>query len=223
MPPLAPRPQLSPSPSLLRSLSLPLGLFLALLLALAVPPATRATSILPPTFAELVAEAETIARGTVTAVRSEAFDSPQGRGIHTFVTVRVERTLKGTPADTVTLRLLGGTVGKRTLRVVGVPTFAIGQRQLVFVARNGEVMCPLIGAGHGRYHVLTDTATQREYLTRDNAVPLTSTDEIVLPLSSGPTADLLARRLTANQALSLASFETQIMDTLARATAPQRP
>ncbi len=223
MPPFAPPPRVSPSPPLSFSSPLILPLFLTLLL-LALPPATRATSIIPPSFAELVAESDTIARGTVTAIRSEAFESPQGRGIHTFVTFRIERTLKGTPADTITLRFLGGTVGPRTLRVVGTPTFTVGQRQLVFFARNGTTMCPLIGAGHGRYHVVTDTATQRDYVTRDNAVPLTSTDEIVLPLSAGPTADLLARRLTTDQALTLAAFETQIMDSIARAaTTPQRP
>jgi hypothetical protein len=220
MPPLAPPLRVPPSPPLPLSPSLLLTLFLLLALA----PATRATSIVPPTFAELVAESNTVVRGTVTAVRAEEFESPQGRGIHTFVTFRVERTLKGTPADTVTLRFLGGTVGQRTLRLAGIPTFAVGQRQLVFVSRNGEVMCPLIGAGHGRYHVVTDTATQREYLTRDNAVPLTSTDEIVLPLASGATADLLARRLTADQALTLAAFESRVLDAVARAaTTPQRP
>ncbi len=220
MPPLAPPLRVLPSPPLPFSPTLLLTLFLLLALA----PATRATSIVPPTFAELVAESNTVVRGTVTAVRAEEFESPQGRGIHTFVTFRVERTLKGTPADTVTLRFLGGTVGKRTLRLAGIPTFAVGQRQLVFVARNGEVMCPLIGAGHGRYHVVTDAVTQREYLTRDNAVPLTSTDEIVLPLSSGATADLLARRLTADQALTLAAFESRVLDAGARAaTTPQRP
>eukprot|EP01035_Chromulina_nebulosa_P064483 gene64483-biopygen47178 len=182
-------------------------------------------SVIPPTFDELVAESDTVIRGTVTAVRTEEFDSPQGRGIRTLVTFRVERTLKSTtstaaastaPANTLTLSFLGGTVGKRTLRIAGMPTFTVGQRELVFTARNGAVMCPLIGAGHGRYHVVTDATTQREYLTRDNLVPLTSTDEIPLPLATGAAADLLARRVSADQALTLAAFETRILDTVAR-------
>lgn len=187
-------------------------------------PLTRAMSVVPPTFDELVSESETVVRGTVTAVRAEEFDSPQGRGVRTLVTLRVERTLKGAPADTITLTLLGGQVGQHSLRIAGMPTFDIGRRQLVFVARNGQVMCPLIGAGHGRYHVVTDASTQREYLTRDNSVPLTSTDEIALPLASAATADLLARRVTADQALSLAAFESRILDAVARATSvPQTP
>lgn len=187
-----------------------------LVLTLALTPLARAMSIVPPTFDELVAESETVVRGTVTAVRAEEFESPQGRGVRTLVTFRVERTLKGSATGTLTLTLLGGNVGQRTLRIVGMPSFEVGRRQLVFVARNGQVICPLIGAGHGRYHVVTDTTTQREYLTRDNSVPLTSTDEIPLPLASAATADLLARRVTADQALSLAAFESRILDAVAR-------
>lgn len=226
MPPPAPPPRRSFFPARLRPpcsffpLPFPFPLLLALLLA----PAARATSVLAPTFAELVAESDTIVRGTVTAVRSEAFDSPQGRGVHTFVTLRVERTLKGTPGDTVTLRLLGGTVGPRTLRVVGLPTFAVGQRQLVFFAHNGHTLCPLIGAGHGRYHVLTDPATHRDYIARDNTVPLASTDDIPLPLAGPALAARTARLTSPAAALTPAAFETLITDTLGRATPlPLRP
>jgi len=188
-------------------------------LALVAPSTVRATTVIPPTFAELVAESDTIVRGTVTAIRTEEFDSPQGRGVHTFVTFAVERTLKGTAASTVTLRLLGGTVGKRTLRILGLPSFQVGQREVVFVARNGEVMCPLIGAGHGRYHVVTDPATQREYVTRDNLVPLSSTDEIPLPLEATAAA---ARVKSSADALTLSAFETQIVDALGRGESLQQ-
>jgi hypothetical protein len=228
MPLLAPPPRPAVFPALLRPpcsfFTRPFTFTLPLLLALLLAPAARATSVLAPTFAELVAESDSIVRGTVTAVRSETFDSPQGRGIHTFVTLRVERALKGTPGDSVTLRLLGGTVGPRTLRVVGLPSFAVGQRQLVFFAHNGQTLCPLIGAGHGRYHVVTDPATRRDYIARDNTVPLTSTDEIPLPLAGPAVATVTARVKSASAALTLASFETQIADTLDRATPlSQRP
>ena len=225
--PLSPPPISSPFPSPFPfpfPFPFTFPLTFTFLLALLLAPAARATSVLAPTFAELVAEADTIVRGTVTAVRSETFDSPQGPGIHTFVTLRVERALKGTPGDSVTLRLLGGTVGPRTLRVVGLPTFAVGQRQLVFFAHNGQTLCPLIGAGHGRYHVLTDPATHRDHIARDNTVPLASTDEIPLPLASPAVAAVTARVKSPSAALTLAAFETQIADTLRRAPLlPQRP
>ena len=88
------------------TLRLPLFFTFPLLLT----PAAHALSVIAPTFPQLVAASDTIARGTVTAIRSEEFDSPQGRGVRTLVTLHLERTLKGTPAETVTLTLLGGTV-----------------------------------------------------------------------------------------------------------------
>ncbi|MCX6955866.1 MAG: hypothetical protein NTV51_27295 [Verrucomicrobia bacterium] len=182
-------------------------------------PLVRAMSVVPPTFAELVAEATAVVRGEVTGVRTEEFDSPQGRGIRTLVTFRVERTLKGASADTLTLTFLGGTVGKRSLRIAGMPSFTAGQREIVFVARNGEVLCPLIGAGHGRYHVVTEPATQREYVTRDNLVPLSSTDQISLPLESTAVA---ARVTSAADALTLSAFEAQIVDALGRGESVQQ-
>lgn len=179
--------------------------------ALVLVPAARAMSVIPPTFTELVTEADTVVRGVVTQVRSEEFDSPQGRGVHTFVTLRVEHALKGTPGDTVTIRFLGGTVGKRTLKIAGIPQFEVGQRQIVFFARNGRVLCPLIAAGHGRYHVKTDAVTHRDYVTRDNDSPLTSTDEISLPLE-GPA--VASRLKSPADALSLTAFESRITDAL---------
>lgn len=204
------------------SLSFSLSLLLRVFVLAALAPTARATSVLAPTFAELVAESDTIVRGTVTAIRSEEFDSPSGRGVHTFVTFAVERTLKGAATSTVTLRLLGGTIGKRTLRVVGLPTFTVGQRQLVFYARNGNTMCPLIAAGHGRYHVVTDAATQRDYVTRDNHVPLTSTDQVSLPLAADAFARVASRLASPADALSLASFETLIADRLGRGDSTQQ-
>jgi hypothetical protein len=199
-----------------RKRTLPLILTAVALLSL---PLARATTVIPPTFSELVAEADTVVRGVVTDIHAEEFDSPQGKGVRTLVTLRVERALKGAPGESVTLSILGGTVGKRTLRVVGLPQFQLGQRQIVFFANNGRVICPLIGAGHGRYHVKTDAATQRDYVVRDNEVPLSSTDEIPLPLEATAIA---GRVKTAADALTLGAFEAQILDALGRGDSNQQ-
>jgi hypothetical protein len=168
----------------------------------------HALSVLPPTTDELVASADTIVRGVVTDIRTEEFDSPQGRGIRTLVTLRVERTLKGRTGETLTLSLLGGKVGRRTLRVIGMPEFQIGAREVVFVSGNGTTMCPLVSAGHGRYHVRHDAATQRTYIARDNGVPLESTEDISFPLGAGAAA--LARIKSPARALALDDFESKI-------------
>lgn len=166
----------------------------------------RATSVLPPSFEELVAESEMILRGTVLDVRSETFESPQGTAVQTLVTLRVERSLKGAAPDTVTLNLLGGTAGKRTLRITGVPQFRAGERHIVFIAGNGRVFCPLIALGHGRYSLRHDAATGEEVVLRDNGLPLRSIQDVALPLHVAvPTV-----MRNTGTALTRSAFETQV-------------
>ena len=184
-------------------------------LLLAAPPA-RALSVIPPTFPELVAESESIVRGEVTAISCAYVETPGGRPIKTFVSFKVERTLKGSPpaADTLTLVFLGGAIGTDSLEIPGMPKFKIGDREIVFVARNGKTYCPLIGAGHGRYRVLRDPATQRDYIARENRTPLESTEEIVLPLGAPAAA---ARLKSVNRALSTEAFEASVIQAVATA------
>ena len=164
-------------------------------------------SVVPPSFPELVATADTIVRGEVTDVHSEAVAMPQGQAILTFVTLHVERTLKGTPADTLVLKLLGGTVGQRSLRVAGMPAFKVGERGIFFLAENGQVLCPLVSAGHGRYRLLRDAAAGRDYVARDNGSPLESPDEVELPLAQ---VAVRAAQKSPDRALSPADFEGRI-------------
>jgi hypothetical protein len=182
------------------------GAILAAFLCLVV--AARAMVVVPPTFSELVAEAETVVRGVVIDQRAEEFESPQGRGIRTLVTLRVERVLKGAPRETVTLTLLGGTVGRRSLRIAGMPAFTVGDRQLVFIAGNGRVFCPVVASGHGRFHVQRDPATGRDLVARDNGRPLLSKEEIGTPLGAQPLGVRLA---SGNIGIGLAEFEAQIL------------
>jgi len=186
--------------------------------ALTLASVAGAMSVIPPTFDELVAEADTAVRGVVTDIHAVTFESPEGQGIKTLVTLRVEKVLKGTPGETVTLELLGGKVGKRNLRVAGMPEFHVGDRQIVFFAGNGSTVCPLISAGHGRYHVKHDAATDRDYIARDNGAPLESTEEISLPL-----ADASARLKSPARALAPADFESRVAASLARQNRPSAP
>lgn len=169
---------------------------------------TSATTILAPSFLELVSESEWVGRGVVRSVRTEEFDSPQGRGIRTIVEFEVERTLRGPARDTVTLVQLGGTAGGRTLRVLGLPEFQPGQRQIAFVARNGHVICPVVRGAYGRFLVHADGATGRESVVRDDGAPLLSLDQVALPLAGRLVAPSLLGR---GAGMSLAEFETRIV------------
>jgi hypothetical protein len=183
------------------------------LLLLAVAAFARATTVEPPTFTELVAEAESIYRGEVKTVQSRRVTTPTGDSvIKTFVTFAVERTLKGTAQSEVVLEFLGGTVGDDRLEVGGMPKFNVGQREIVFVQKNGTQFCPLVRVMHGRYRVEREAATGREYVARDNRVPLTDVSEVNLPL--GENALTAAARADTSHAMSASSFEATITQEL---------
>jgi hypothetical protein len=179
-----------------------------LLLAFLAFSMAHATSVVPPTFSELVAEAQTIVRGRVTATECRWVDSPQGRAIKTYVTFAVLRTLKGTPAETLTLELLGGELDGHGMRVEGMPQFSIGDTEIIFVSGNGMRFCPLIGMMHGRYRVVNDPVSARTYVARNDRVPLASEFDVQLPQEKVRTAT--ASNAAISTALSVDAFETKI-------------
>ena len=199
-------------------------LFLLLFAGLASGPAARATSVIPPSFPELVEEAEAIYRGRVSHVEARRVEQSEGVSvIKTFVTVAVERVLKGPDRSEVTLEFLGGAVGDETLTVTGMPVFAVGDREFVFVQKNGIQMCPLVALMHGRYRVRRDDAGARDYVARDNGTPLTDTAEVELPMVALPGQLRTARAaVTPADALSPAAFETSVMDEVKRRSTRQQ-
>lgn len=184
-----------------------------LALILAVLSLARATTVIPPSFAELVSGADAIYRGEVKNVESRRVVAADGTNlIKTFVTFAVERTLKGPAQDEVVLEFLGGTVGDESLTVAGMPKFKPGDREFVFTQKNGIQFCPLVAMMHGRYRVLHDAAAGRDYVARDNRAPLTDVTEIQLPMTTLPATVQAATAGDARaRAFTPAAFETQIM------------
>src|SRR5437868_5943105 len=82
-------------------------LILVSLVAFASPIA-HATTVIPPTFDELVTRAEMIFEGTVTSMHSEWTGEGSNRHIVTFVTLKIEDSIKGGGGSEYTIRLLGG-------------------------------------------------------------------------------------------------------------------
>jgi hypothetical protein len=119
----------------------------------------RATTVIPPTFDELVTKAELIFEGTVTDVKSQWVGEGAQRHIVSYVTVQVADSVKGNPGESYTLRMLGGTVGEDTMEVSDSPKFHVGDRDILFVENNGTQFIPLVGIMHGRFHVERDSAT----------------------------------------------------------------
>jgi len=122
--------------------------------------AARSTTVIPPSFEALVSGANTIFVGEVMNVRSVWEATPDGRAIVTLVTFRVEDVWKGQVGTVTQLEFLGGTVGDTTMVISGMPTFRIGQRDLLFVSPTARSVSPLVGFMYGRMRVERDTASK---------------------------------------------------------------
>jgi len=129
--------------------------------------ASRATTVIPPTFDELVTDADTIFEGTVTRLHSEWTGQGAERHIVTYVTFKIEDAIKGTPGAEYTIRMFGGTVDGQTMEVTDAPRFKVDDRDILFVTHNGTQFIPLVGIMHGRFHVQPDENGANEKVTKD--------------------------------------------------------
>jgi hypothetical protein len=186
-----------------------------LIAALFATTASWAMTVVPPTFTELVAESSTIVRGTVQAIRSEKVAGQRGALIKTFVTFRVSSALKGAQLNQeVTLSFLGGTVGDERMEIPGMPSFEVGREDYLFVsAKKG--LCPLVGAMHGRYRLITPQKDNRPYVAREDHTPLVRISDVVLPMRSNRDAAGLD---AAPDAITPAEFEKSVLNEIARSS-----
>src|SRR5437588_4267755 len=119
----------------------------------------NATTVIPPTFEQLVGQAEIIFQGTVTDVRSVWEGEGAQRHIDTYITFQIDNSLKGNPGRSYTIRVLGGTVGEDTMEVTCAPKFQVGDKQILFVEHNGQQFVPLVGIMHGQLRIERDQQT----------------------------------------------------------------
>jgi PKD repeat protein len=91
--------------------------------------AAHATTIVLPTDEQLVAKSPVIVSGTVTAATPIDHDG----AIWTETTVAVERVIKGSVSDTITVQEPGGLLGDRITKIFGAPKFTEGERVLLFL------------------------------------------------------------------------------------------
>jgi len=156
----------------------------------------RATTVVPPEFVQLVNESDYIVRAVVKSV--------------TLVELDVREVVAGTPPQPLVLQMLGGRVGEEALMVSGAPQFKVGQEDILFVQGNGRNISPLYAMMHGRYPILKESTTGREYVARSNQVPLQDTAEIALPMADGGATALQSRLKDTAQALTPTQFIQQV-------------
>jgi hypothetical protein len=131
-----------------------------------------ATTVIPPTFEQLVQQAELIFQGTVTDVKSVWEGEGAQRHIDTYVTFQVSDNVKGNAGSSYTIRMLGGTVGDQTMLVSDTPKFKVGDREVLFVEHNFDQFVPLVGIDHGHFQVQHDEQTGRDILVNGEGEPV---------------------------------------------------
>ncbi|MDQ2868579.1 MAG: hypothetical protein M3R59_09260 [Verrucomicrobiota bacterium] len=164
----------------------------------------RATTVIPPSFDQLVSQAETIFEGSVTNVRSEWTGEGAQRYIVSYITFKVDDSIKGDPGQNYVMRMMGGTVGEETMGVSDAPKFSVGQHEILFVENNGTQFIPLVGIMHGRFHLEADD-TGTEIVKLNDGTPLAS----VAQVGKERTAKQAERPMTAQ------SFKDNVRQTLA--------
>jgi len=182
--------------------------WLALALVAVATAPTGATSVIQPTFAELVERAQVVFVGETVAVESRWVSTASGPVIVTLVTYRVERTLKGALGVQTTLEFLGGSVGDARLDVSGIPKFRVGDKDVIFADERGRPISPVVGFMHGRFRVLHNPASGRESMARFNFQPFASIGEL------DPAAKPAA--VPSSRALTLGAFADEITQAVRR-------
>lgn len=182
-------------------------LLLCACLTLALP-ATRATTVIPPTFDQLVNQAQLIFQGTVTDLRPQWMGEGAERHIVTFVTFKIDDAFKGALNQTYTIRMFGGTLDGQTIEVTDAPIFKVGDRDVLFVENNGTQVIPLVGIMHGRFRIQTDAGGQ-EKVAKDNGAAVSDPAKLGLDEKAAVTG----------QALSAAEFKAAIRQKLGQHTA----
>lgn len=169
---------------------------LTLICTLAAAGVAKSTTVIPPSFEALVSSANTIFVGEVMNVRSDWESTPTGRAIVTYVTFRVEDVWKGQVGAVTQLEFLGGTVGDVGLRVEGMPTFRMGQRDVLFVDSAARAVSPLVGFMHGRMRVERDTASGVDRVRTYDGRALGSVAQIGPQRNTASLASITPMRLT---------------------------
>jgi hypothetical protein len=185
--------------------------FLALALVVVFATLAGATSVIQPTFSDLVERAQVVFVGETVAVESRWVSTSSGPVIVTLVTYKVERTLKGELGAQTTLEFLGGSVGDARLDVSGIPKFRVGDKDVIFADERGRPISPVVGFMHGRFRVLHDPASGRESMARFNFQPFASITE--LDPAARPAA------VPSSRALTLGAFADEITRAVRRTPA----
>ena len=134
---------------------------------------------------ELVAHADRIVLGRV--LFSESFRRPDGQ-LGTWHRIEVEREIRGHAPDEheVIVETLGGQIGDIAMRVEGEPSFAVGERVLVFIRDGGPYTAfRPVGMGQGVMRVRTEQGVETVSQNREGLMLMRRNEKGRLERSPG--------------------------------------
>lgn len=179
-------------------------IYISLVIALAAfGSSVQATTVIPPSFDELVDKAEVIFEGNVTDVKSQWVGEGAERHIVSYVTFTVKDAIKGEAGSKYTLRMFGGEVDGEGMAIADAPKFKVGDEEILFVENNGSQLVPLVGIMHGRFHVRKEVG--REVVTTD-------AEEKETTVKSTARIGQATEDSTSEPALSAADFKSAIKE-----------
>lgn len=151
---------------------------LAFLTAMSV----NATTIVMPSDEQLVAKTPLIVEGDVTS--STPVLRNDGREIWTETVITVQRALKGTAAQSVTVREVGGILGDRITKVYGGPEYRQGEHVLAFLAPTPRGDYQTVDLFVGKFTEEQTLAGQRLWARHDEAQDAALLDRDFHPIES---------------------------------------
>ncbi len=108
-------------------------------------------------FQTLVNEAQAIVLGRIVSLDPEWTEGR--RGIETLLTIDIEQTLKGSPRDSIVVRVPGGQMGPYLSVMPGAPRFTEGEDVVLFLAGAPSEVPHILALGQGVFRVVRDSDT----------------------------------------------------------------
>ncbi len=163
-------------------------------LALCAQVVLGATSYPPVSFNDLIGRADVIFVGDVVDVRPFPLTTRAGTIIKTRVVFRVSDALFGTASSVEVFDFLGGEWGEVGMAVAEMPTFAIGDRRVVF-ARRGRSINPIVGFTQGLLRIGRDGAGVDRVFTLEGT-PLSQPQDLGARRAAGTAPTVAPMRLS---------------------------
>lgn len=158
----------------------------ALVCALIASTPANASVVIALNLEELTAEADRIVIGQVVWV--EPMRSGNGM-IRTRYRVQVEEDLRGSGDREIIVETLGGQVGRLAMRVDGAPSFALGDRAVVFVQGDNHGIFYPIGLAQGVMRIEDENGVAMVVPSRRGMSLVRPNERGVLVKSAGPLAN----------------------------------